>query len=173
MKRRHQLAIVVPNPDEPLPPPGIAYSQPGPSKLQSRDYPIRHKGSQSSARTSNSIGIEVVPPVSWSFVLILIFFSNILYLFSLVLPLIQSNLLHIPDETISALIMSSVRHLSRQVRVSLQCHLLSLSKPLVINRHQRYPLNHDLVHAQAPDMQITEDQVPLGLVLQLHGHSLL
>jgi hypothetical protein len=71
MKRRHPLAIVVPNPDEPLPPPGIAYSQPGPSKLQTRDYPMRHKASQSSARTTNtSIGIEVVPPVSWSFVLI-------------------------------------------------------------------------------------------------------
>jgi hypothetical protein len=71
MKRRHPLAIVVPNPDEPLPRPGVAYSQPGPSNLQPRDYPITHKASQSSANTS--IGIEVVPPVSWSFVLILVF----------------------------------------------------------------------------------------------------
>jgi hypothetical protein len=67
MKRRHPLAIVVPPPDEPLPPPGVAYSQPGPSNL--------HRTPQSSARTTNSsIGIEVVPPVSWSFVLILVIF---------------------------------------------------------------------------------------------------
>ena len=123
MKRRHPLAIVVPNPDEPLPPPGIAYSQPGPSNLQPRNYPISHKASQSSARTTNtSIGIEVVPPVSWSFVLILLF-SLTFYIYSLVLPRIQSTLLHIPDKIISALIMSSVRHLRRQVHVSFQCHL--------------------------------------------------
>ena len=69
MKRRHPLAIVVPNPDEPLPPPGVAYSQPGPSNFQPQDYPTPHKSSLSSSRDTNTpIGIEVVPPVSWSFV---------------------------------------------------------------------------------------------------------
>ena len=74
MKRRHPLAIAVPDPDELLPPPGVAYSQPGPSNLQPHD-PVRRKASRSSARTTNtSIGIEVVPPVSWSFLLILLYF---------------------------------------------------------------------------------------------------
>ena len=73
MKRRHPLSIVVPDPDEALPPAGMAYSQPGPSNLQSQNRSsshMVHKTSPSSARTTNdtSIGIEVIPPVSWSFV---------------------------------------------------------------------------------------------------------
>ncbi|KAF8806690.1 hypothetical protein BYT27DRAFT_7339251 [Phlegmacium glaucopus] len=69
LKLRHPLAIVVPNPDEPLPPAGVAYSQAGPSNSRPHDYSLAHmahKASRSLGRrttpSNDSIGIEVVPP---------------------------------------------------------------------------------------------------------------
>jgi len=66
------------NPDEPSSPPGVAYSQAGPSNSKPHDYSLARmarKASQSSERMSNpsddSIGIDIVPPVSWSFDLII------------------------------------------------------------------------------------------------------